>query len=268
LLKSLLKRLSREEAPRAPDGTVIWAVGDIHGRSDLLEPLLDAIGADLDACGAERRMAIFLGDYVDRGPASSGVLDLLSAFAERDSVEARFVTGNHEDRMLVFLTQPETGGAWGEFGGRETLWSYGVRPPSSREPADWAEASQAFGAALPAHHRALLGRMEPAVEAGDYFFCHAGARPGVPLSQQSPDDLMWIRAEFLEGRSRFERVVVHGHTPEAEVHADARRIGIDTGAYATGVLTGLRLEGTERRLLQTRMRGRDISLIERPLPGI
>lgn len=253
MLKGLFGK-SKRLAPRAPDNCVVYAIGDIHGRADLLEPLLGAIRQDFGSSGAARRVVIFLGDYVDRGPDSKRVLDRLLAFASAAVAETHFIRGNHEESFLAFMSEPETGPAWCEFGGRETLWSYGVTPPPPRaDPQAWAVAAEAMRRALPAEHLALLSGLEPCVEVGDYFFTHAGARPGVALSDQSHRDLMWIRGDFLQARNRFERTVVHGHTPEPAVHADQRRIGIDTGAYATGVLTALRLEGATADLLQTQV---------------
>lgn len=245
---------------------MVWAVGDVHGRSDLLKPLLSLIKRDLKASQAQRKVLVMLGDYVDRGPDSRGVLDQLARLRGQDGLETRYLCGNHEDRMLAFLGDPALGPGWCDFGGREALLSYGVRPPVLRDdPAGWSEASEELGRAMPPAHRRLLETLELATTLGDYFFCHAGARPGVPLAQQSPDDLMWIRQPFLDDPAPFEQVVVHGHTPIDAVHADHRRIGLDTGAYATGVLSALRLEGEERRLAQTAMTAGRITVSERPL---
>jgi serine/threonine protein phosphatase 1 len=141
---------------------------------------------------------------------------------------------------------------WCDFGGRETMTSYGVAIPSIREQAEWDGLRQEFTAAIPDEHVEFLKGLELTYELGDYFFVHAGARPGVPLSDQAEQDLLWIRQPFLDDRRAFEKVVVHGHTPADEAYADHRRIGLDTGAYATGVLSAVRLEGEGRRLVQTR----------------
>jgi serine/threonine protein phosphatase 1 len=249
-----------------PEGTVAWAVGDIHGRLDLLSPLVDAMIADLDASTASRKLLIFLGDYIDRGPDSKGVIDLLSSLRSRGMYELHFLRGNHEDRMEAFLTDPELGPGWCDYGGREALASYGVTPPFDKtDTAGWAAACEALNAAVDDRQRAFLAGQEYSFTLGDYFFAHAGAQPGVPLHHQDPQQLMWVRQAFLNHPAPFERVVVHGHTPAETVHADDRRIGLDTGAYATGVLTALRLEGETRELMQTASAAGQVSLSRRPL---
>ncbi|MDP3655574.1 MAG: metallophosphoesterase family protein [Brevundimonas sp.] len=239
-------------APAVPPGTVVWAVGDIHGRLDLLSPLVDAVTADLHGSRAERKMVIFLGDYIDRGPDSRGVLHLLAGLSRSQGVEWRFLKGNHEQAMLEFLDDPSTGARWCEYGGDRALRSYGLRVPELVHRTEaWARVAADLRHKLTKREMDFLGNLELSVTMGDYFFSHAGARPGVSLDRQSPQDLMWIRQSFLDNRTPFERMVVHGHTPTPRVHADQRRIGIDTKAYDTGVLTALRLEGHERSLLQS-----------------
>lgn len=249
-----------------PEDTAAWAVGDIHGRLDLLSPLVEAMIADLEASTASRKLMIFLGDYIDRGPDSKGVIDLLAGLRGRSGFELHFLRGNHEDRMEAFLVDPEMGPGWCDYGGREALASYGVSPPFDKTAAaGWAAACQALNAAVDERQRAFLAAQDYSFTLGDYFFAHAGAEPGVPLDQQDPQQLMWVRHEFLNHPDPFERVVVHGHTPTETVHADDRRIGLDTGAYATGVLTALRLEGETRELLQTAATGSQVNLSRRPL---
>lgn len=251
-LRRLFGAKLRASEARTPDGTCVWVIGDVHGRADLLDPLLSHIGDDLRAGTEGRRVLVMLGDYVDRGVGSRQVVDRLVALKDWQGVEVRFLRGNHDDWMLRFLDDPGLGLAWGEHGGRETLWSYGVEPPRPGAGVeDWRKAAEALAQAMPASHRLFLEDLELSVEIGDYFFAHAGARPGVPLDDQSAEDLMWIRAEFLGSPAPFEKMIVHGHTPEEAVHADHRRIGVDTGAYATSILTGLRLEGADRQLAQT-----------------
>ena len=253
-------------AASVPTGAVVWAVGDIHGRLDLLEPLLDAILDDLRASAATRKVIVFLGDYIDRGADSRGVLDRLCSLQDQTEIETHFLRGNHEDRMEAFLDDPEVGPGWCEYGGREALRSYGVTSPTMKVASDaWVVTAAEFGQAVPDRHREFLSRQEYSCSIGDYFFAHAGARPGVALAEQSPDDLMWIRQGFLNDRTPFEQIVVHGHTPGETVHADHRRIAIDTGAYATGMLTGLRLEAAARETLNTRLAGPTVRLERRPL---
>lgn len=238
-------------APAVPPGTVAWAVGDIHGRLDLLVPLVGAIVADLRDSGAERKTVIFLGDYIDRGPDSRGVLRLLSGLSRFKDIEWRFLKGNHEQTMLEFLDDPAAGARWSEYGGDRALRSWGLRVPEMAHRVEaWASLSADLRHKLTKPKLAFLDSLELSATVGDYFFSHAGARPGLALDRQSPLDLMWIRQPFLDSREAFDRVVVHGHSPTTVVHADQRRIGIDTKAYDSGVLTALRLEGCDRRLLQ------------------
>lgn len=244
-------RTTAPTAPSVPDGTVVWAVGDIHGRLDLLLPLMEAVGADLEASRTDRKVVVFLGDYIDRGPDSRGVIRRLAGLSATPGVEWRFLKGNHEQAMLEFLDDPSAGARWCEYGGDSALRSWGLRVPELAHRTEaWARVAADLRHRLTARETAFLETLELSVTVGDYFFAHAGARPGVALDRQSPEDLLWIRRPFLDGRAAFERVIVHGHTPTAEVHVDRRRIGIDTKAYESGVLTALRLEGRERTVLQ------------------
>jgi serine/threonine protein phosphatase 1 len=257
---------SERRKASTPEDTVAWAVGDIHGRLDLLAPLVEAMIADLEASPARRKLMIFLGDYIDRGPDSKGVIDLLAGLRSRGMFELHFLRGNHEDRMEAFLVDPDMGPGWCDYGGRECLASYGVSPPFDKtDTAGWAAACEALNAAVDERQRAFLAAQDYSFTLGDYFFAHAGAEPGVPLDEQDPQQLMWVRHAFLNHPAPFERVVVHGHTPVDAVYADDRRIGLDTGAYATGVLTGLRLEGETRELVQTAATGSQVILSRRTL---
>jgi len=254
MIARLFKRNARVTAPNepaAPAGTVAWAVGDIHGRLDLLRPLVDAIMADASAVPAERKVVIFLGDYVDRGADSRGVIRLLASLPDDRGIEWRFLKGNHEEAMLDFLKDPSAGARWCEYGGDAALRSYDLRPPELKHRAEaWARVSADLAHKLTAKERGFLENLELDVEVGDYFFAHAGARPGVPLDRQSERDLIWIRNSFLESDVEFEKVVVHGHTPTREVHVDRRRIGVDTRAYESDVLSAVRLAGREQLLMQ------------------
>lgn len=251
---NLLKRrapIRAPESPQVPEGCVVWAVGDIHGRDDLLAPLVEAIRADLRTMDDRQKIVVFLGDYVDRGADSRGVLSRLAALPADEGVEWRFLKGNHEETMARFITDPSVGAQWCEYGGDATLQSYGLRPPDMKHRIEaWRHLSSDLNHKLEAAERDFLEKLEMRVTVGDYFFAHAGARPGEPLESQTDEDLLWIRGTFLRSDQEFEKVVVHGHTPTAEVHADRRRIGIDTRAYESGVLTALRLRGKERRILQ------------------
>lgn len=242
------------ERPETPLGTVVWAIGDIHGRLDLLQPLVEAIVADAAANTAERKVVIFLGDYVDRGPDSRGVIQYLAQLPVDGGIEWRFLKGNHEEAMLDFLDNPSAGARWCEYGGVAALRSFGLRPPELKHKVEaWARIAADLDHKLTPRERAFLEDLELSLSIGDYFFAHAGARPGEPLDRQSERDLMWIRNSFLDSDVEFEKVVVHGHTPTREVHVDRRRIGVDTKAYESGVLSAVRLERTTRVLLHSLM---------------
>lgn len=253
----MLNFFQRKKAPvtrTAPEGLRLYAVGDVHGRLDALELLVNAI-LDEPADGLSP-VLIMLGDYVDRGPASRQVIDRLINLEADAALATRFIRGNHEETMLSFLGEPSLGATWCGFGGVETLLSYGVVAPLMSDPSEaWEAARDTFAAAIPASHVRFLRALEPAVEYGDYFFTHAGVRPGVELEDQDPHDLMWIRDDFLRGSATFSKAIVHGHTPEADAFVSDRRIGVDTGAYATGRLSAIVLEGLERRLIQAQVSG-------------
>jgi len=241
----------------APPGSRVYAVGDVHGRLDLLQRLLGLIKADAAPAKSLRKTLVYLGDYIDRGPESKGVIDFLLS---RPMTAAGFneihLMGNHEDILLQFLADVRCGPHWFAYGGMDTLDSYGVRPPGPMAAeADLLRAQRELKGKVPQNHLEFLRRMPLKHEEGDYLFVHAGVRPGVPPDQQIGQDLMWIRDEFLESDADFGKLVVHGHTISETPHVKANRIGIDTGAYATGILTALVLEGNERRFLQTTARG-------------
>ncbi|WP_246347554.1 metallophosphoesterase family protein [Brevundimonas basaltis] len=252
LLKSRPRTvLTPPAVPVVPPGMLIWAIGDVHGRLDLLKPLVEAILIDASETPADRKMVIFLGDYVDRGPDSRGVLQYLVDLTSFSGIEWRFLKGNHEEAMLNFLVDPTTGGRWCEYGGDATLLSYGLRPPNLRHRAEgWARVSADLHHKMTASEREFLENLELSVSIGDYFFAHAGARPGQPLDRQSQRDLMWIRGSFLDSDVAFNKVVVHGHTPTPAVYVDQRRIGVDTKAYDSDMLTALRLKGENRSVVQ------------------
>lgn len=234
-----------------PDGEVVYAIGDIHGCSDLLSALLARIERDAARGRPVKKTLIFLGDYVDRGPDSRGVIEMLRAGLPR-GFEARCLKGNHEQLLLDFLDDPARLDAWRSNGGEETLRSYGVDVDGlarrAAPPALWREA---FAAALPASHLRFLQSLALKYVVGDYVFVHAGLRPGVPLDEQAPADLLWIRHAFLDAETPFGKVVVHGHTPERGPVVRPNRIGIDTGAVFSGCLTAMRLENGTRSFLST-----------------
>jgi len=246
------------DVPPSTGGRLVYAVGDVHGRLDVLEPLVRNIAADVLATRpAERPMLIFLGDYVDRGPDSRRVVDLILALRADPAFEVVALKGNHEEALLQFIQDPSFGSTWMDHGGGTTLVSYGVQPPATRtDPDAWTKARDAFEGALPSTHRRFYEGLQLLQVVGDYAFVHAGVRPGVALDQQAERDLLWIRHEFIRERGPFGKVIVHGHTPSEEAQLTPHRLGIDTGAYATGLLTAVRLHGEEQRLIQARAQRR------------
>lgn len=254
-LKRAIAAPSRRErggtaAPRVPVGAVVYAIGDVHGRSDLLDSMLGMVRADASSrLGATAREVVFLGDYVDRGPDSRGVLDLLTS-DPLPGFATTFLMGNHDAVMRDFLADPSVGTAWLAFGGDATLVSYGV-PLAGRTAERLAEASTVLAERLPATHRSFLRSLKTLHTAGDYAFAHAGILPGVPLARQVEDDVLWIRDGFLEWRRPHEKMIVHGHSIVDHPVELSNRIAIDTGAYQTGRLTCLVLEGADRRYLST-----------------
>jgi serine/threonine protein phosphatase 1 len=229
-------------------GRVIYAIGDIHGRLDLLDELFPIITVDAETFDEEAQF-VFLGDYVDRGHQSKETIGRLIEI--KAAGRARFLMGNHEQTLLAFTESSEFGATWSSFGGAETLRSYGVTAPAGADPEAWERTRLAFLSALPDTHLAFLNELELSFELGDFFFAHAGVRPKVPLDEQLSDDLLWIRTPFLDSEQPASKIVVHGHTPAETPYSGAWRIGVDTGAYATGVLTAVRLCGDDRAFLQT-----------------
>jgi serine/threonine protein phosphatase 1 len=249
---NLLRMFDRAPA-RFPDGQVGFAVGDIHGRADLLGEMLTLLEARAgeEVRGEATPIVVFLGDYVDRGPDSAGVIELLLQ-GRPSGYQRRFLKGNHEQSMLAFMADPLANRAWVLQGGTETLVSYGVRPPASigAEDQAWIDAAQELAERLPPAHLDFLQGLERFVALGDYAFVHAGVEAGRALDRQTDEDLYWSRERFISSRRRFSHRVVHGHTPVEQPFADQRRIAVDTGAYATGVLTAARLEGEDVTFLR------------------
>ncbi len=236
---------------RLPEDLRLYAIGDIHGRLDLLERLHERIANDADASGVPRRRLVYLGDYVDRGAQSKQVIDRLIE-QPLEGFEAVHLMGNHEFFLHRFLVDPEVGDVWLMNGGETTLQSYGIEPwddpPEGQERLDWLSAL--FAEALPEAHRRWLDDLALTHEAGDYFFVHAGVRPGVALDAQDPENLIWIREPFLRSAEEFGKLVVHGHTPDVNPVRRGNRICVDTGACYGGRLTALVLQGDEQHFLQ------------------
>lgn len=231
-----------------------YAVGDIHGRSDLLADMIELLEARSieDTRLGGPPIVVFLGDYVDRGHDSAGVVGMLAAGGPRHC-ECRYLRGNHEQSLMAFLDKPAANRGWVLQGGAETLMSYDVRPPPFNGPAEaWAQAGAELRARMPAAHLEFLDGLERYVELGDYAFVHAGVDDTKPLAAQTDEALYWSRDAFVGSKRPFSHRVVHGHTPVDRPYADARRIAVDTGAYASGVLTAARFEGENVTFLTAR----------------
>jgi serine/threonine protein phosphatase 1 len=243
----LSRRFKTEPRARIPDGWRVYAIGDIHGRADLLDLLLTRIETDrLRAAGPEV-LYVFLGDYVDRGPSSMQVIDRLIELGTRHRVVC--LKGNHEAFFLEFFADPVTLQDWKRYGALNTLMSYGLRPPVQPKEAQCTDIASQLATAMPPSHQEFLLNLGLSLSFGDFFFVHAGARPRIALDEQREEDLLWIREDFLLHEDMFEKIIVHGHTPVREPEIFSNRINIDTGAYATGRLTCLVLEGEDMRFL-------------------
>jgi serine/threonine protein phosphatase 1 len=230
-----------------PDGTRVYCVGDIHGRDDLLGELADRVEADTEPRSFDHAVTVFLGDYVDRGHGSRHVVERLTCGEWPTPITA--LVGNHEDLLMAFLEDEAVLDAWRNLGGLETLHSYGVDVGAAMAGRDFKAVQEAFVARFPERHRQFLEALKGSTAIGDYFFCHAGIRPGVPLDRQDRDDLLNIRGPFLSSQVEYGKLIVHGHTPSLYPEIRPNRIGIDTAAHATGRLTCLVLEKDNRRFL-------------------
>jgi serine/threonine protein phosphatase 1 len=237
----LKSRHKRKLKPRLPDGIRIYAVSDIHGRADLLQDVFAAIDHHLARSGPVRALHVFLGDYIDRGPASRQTIDLLIERGRRH--ESIFLKGNHEAFLFEVLQDASRLPSWKEYGGFQTLMSYGLAPSIRPDNAEQNELVRALLVGMPKHHRHFFSNLRTSFSCGDFFFAHAGIRPGVPLRQQREEDLLWIRDDFLQSEEDFGKYIVHGHTPVSKPEIRPNRINIDTGAYATGILTLLTIQG-------------------------
>jgi serine/threonine protein phosphatase 1 len=237
----VLKSRQSTKKPRLPEGIRIYAFGDIHGRADLLKKMFTVIDADLARNPVHRPIHVFLGDYVDRGPDSAGTLDLLIDRSRH--FETVCLKGNHEAYMLEVLRDPGKLAEWRKFGGLSTLMAYGLQPSLNPDADEQVELIQTLAKQMPDTHLRFLESLLPSFLCGDFFFVHAGVRPGVPLKEQAEADMLWIRDEFLDSKENFGKFIVHGHTPVREPDIRPNRVNIDTGAYATGNLTLLTIQG-------------------------
>jgi serine/threonine protein phosphatase 1 len=258
----MLENVFRQRAPveqageprlaKIETGARIYCVGDIHGRDDLLAEVIGFIAHD-SANAPGRTLTILLGDYIDRGPDSAAVLERLSA--GEFPTEFTALLGNHDRMLLDFLDRPTALETWRRHGALETLRSYDVPLAGVLRGAQYAQAQAALRANLPERHLAFLQACPLVAESGDYYFCHAGVRPHVPLDEQREEDLLWIRQPFLNFAGSFGKIVVHGHTRVSRPEIRANRINIDTGAFATGALSCLILEENTVRIFSTKESG-------------
>lgn len=240
----------RERIEIGPKDTVVYAIGDVHGCFEELRAAEQRIVEDAAHISAKRRVILCLGDLVDRGPRSADVLDHLTG-TPPSGFERLSICGNHDETFLSFLDDPQGNMGWLEFGGEETLESYGVDfTRLARHRGGVAGLRDILQSRVPETHVAFLRRLPVSVRFGNALFVHAGVRPGVPLDEQDEDDLMWIREPFVSQPHGLGLTVVHGHTPANEPVFAPGRIGIDTGAFATGRLTVLRVFDSEATVIQ------------------
>jgi serine/threonine protein phosphatase 1 len=246
----------RGSGPYGARGWRAYVVGDIHGRLDLLDQLIEAIHADISSRKARKVLLVFVGDLIDRGPDSAKVVERLRTYRHR-GVRTMFLLGNHEEVLLRILRgESELITKWRWFGGTECLNSYGVDTARLGEMSE-EDALEVVCAAIPKEHVEFLESFDDSCRFGDYLFVHAGIRPGVEIDQQRQSDLRWIREPFLFDDTDHGFIVVHGHTIRPEVEVRSNRIAIDTGAYRTGVLTTLAIDGNENWLLDTRQSAKE-----------
>jgi serine/threonine protein phosphatase 1 len=231
---------------RGPEGIRLYAIGDVHGRLDLLERMHGVIREEIEREKPADWRVIHLGDYVDRGLQSRQVLDFLDAARSADS-RMIMLAGNHDRGFVDFLAEPSSDSLFMQNGGIQTAASYGV--PFDYQAADLDRFQAALAKSVPAEHLSFIQSCDFSASFADFFFCHAGIRPGVPLEKQDPDDLTWIRGEFLRFTGLHPKIVVHGHTITSEPEVLANRVNVDTGACYSGTLTAFAVDGTDKRLI-------------------
>ncbi len=246
----LFRRSGAQRRCQGKSDCRLYAIGDIHGRLDLLDELLNAVAEDLAGRAPRKTFMVFLGDLIDRGPDSAGVVERLRTYAPLGLFPV-FLRGNHEEALLRILEgEGEILADWLKFGGDTCVASYGLDPDTLAQ-IDPDAAIERMRAKIPRMHRTFLRSFGDTFRFGDYLCVHAGIRPGVPLGDQVPADLHWIREPFLTDRTDHGFVVIHGHTVVDDVDEQPNRIGIDTGAYRTGMLTALAVEDDRRWFLKT-----------------
>ena len=251
--RSLFPRDGGTAEPSVPPGYRVYAIGDIHGRLDLLDDALARIEADNDARSPAHVVIVFLGDLIDRGPSSAQVIERARTYS-RPNFRKVFISGNHEEVLLRLLRgESKFLNDWLRFGGAECARSYGISSTALKR-TDPDRAVEVLREKIPKHDQEFLETFVDTFRIGSYLFVHAGVRPGVPLPEQKQSDLRWIRQPFLDHEDDHGFIVVHGHTIAEQIDVRGNRIGLDTGAYRTGVLTTMGLEGRERWFLQTEPR--------------
>ena len=249
LVKYFFAKNARVE-PALPEDLRIYCIGDVHGRDDLLLEIHEKINEDAGDFSGQI-VIVYIGDFVDRGMYSKEVVEILIGhpFPDFDCI---YLRGNHEQTLLDFLQEASVGPAWLSFGGQATLASYGAavtKIPTRRE--EFVEIQRSLREKLPRSHLEFINKTKLSYTAGSYFFVHAGVNPKYSLARQQPEDLMWIRDQFISSNKHYEKIIVHGHTVTDEPELLPNRIGIDTGAYASGRLTCLVLQGEQQRVFQT-----------------
>jgi serine/threonine protein phosphatase 1 len=245
------KEASMARPPFAPPGERVYAIGDIHGSLLQLETLVRRIEEDIAQHPGIKGRLVFLGDYIDRGPFSKGVIEFV-LHGLPASLNAFFLRGNHEDMILRFLKgDMPAGEGWLQYGGIATLLSYGIAPPATVTPETMAELQKNMQACIPPEHLKFFADAKLYLILGDYCFVHAGIKPSVAMSDQSQDDFLWIRKEFLVSQADHGKMIIHGHNISLEPDIRSNRIGIDTGAYATGRLTCLVLQDDKQHMIHT-----------------
>ena len=251
MIRNLFRKRPREDVlPRVPDGERVYAIGDIHGRIDLLNDILARIDADDAKRPPAQTHLILLGDLLNRGPASAEVIDRLVRLRNA-AADVRVLMGNHEEVFLRGLDGNVPAlRLLLKIGGAATLLSYGVTQ-EQYDTCNFSELLAVLDTLVPVSHRRFLAGLEDMIEIGDYLFVHAGIRPGMQFIEQVPADLRWMREPFLSSKADHGKVVVHGHNISIKPEIRANRIGIDTGAYVSGRLTALGLQGTEQWFLTT-----------------
>lgn len=238
----------------APDGMRLYAIGDVHGRLDLLTTMHRAIAAEISRDRPADWRAVHLGDYVDRGPDSRGVLDFLIAAQQRDKRNV-MLAGNHDIGFLGFLDHPDPAGLFMLYGGVQTAKSYGVeltqedRSLFGRAGRTLKTSHAELVQAVPQSHIDFLQSLASSATYDDFFFCHAGIRPGIALEKQVRQDLLWIREVFHNHQGLHAKVIVHGHTPNRQPEIKANRVNVDTRAYESGHLTALVVDGAVKTIL-------------------